>query len=143
MVSGGIFCACSNEKKEVERVAFGYLDAFSNYRFDEACLYATQATCDTTLEFFKSLLPLMDSNAFARNLPAAVTLCGTVITSDSTASVAFRTTTPTKQSDIDSIYLFKENGQWLVDLIVQVPPIVKMLQSPQNTHGFTPSIGIK
>lgn len=115
-------CACNNEEKEIERVSQGYLTAMANYRLDEAKPYATQRTVDVTLDFYRLLLPMVDSTYLAANTPAEITIREVQRRSDSTAIALFRKTSPASTVE-DTVHLLKENGQWLVHEVIVIPPM--------------------
>ena len=119
-----LFAACG-EKKQIEQAAYGYLDAVSNYRFDDADAFVTPETRDVTLAFFKAMLQHTDTAFIASNTPATITLGSVMRPNDSTARVTYKKVSPIKEHS-DTINLVKRDGQWLVDLVINVPPIVRM-----------------
>lgn len=115
-------CACNNEKREVERISLGYLDAMGNYRLDEAKPFATQRTVDVTLDFYRRLMPMIDSAYLAANTPAVVSIRKVQMLTDTTAIALFHKSTPASSVD-DTLHLLKEDGQWLVHEVIVIPPM--------------------
>lgn len=131
LLTAGALTSCDNERQEIKKVAKGYLEAVGNYRFEEAEPYVTQGTKDTTLAFFKAILPMTDSDYLASNTPAEITINSINMTSDETASVAFSKKTPLNEVK-DTVLLRKCDGQWLVDNVISVPPVFRMLLNPPS-----------
>ena len=119
---------CSNDKKEIKDVAYGYIIATGNYNIDEAMPYATKETRENTLPFIKKIiLPITDTTYIKANTPATATIDSIVILKD-TAWVLYTKTTPLEVST-NELCVIKENGKWLVDVPLSIPDNV----------NFTPS----
>ncbi len=125
MLLGGIMlmAACSNDNKEIQTVAQGYLDAMGNYKPTEARPYSTQQTCDVTLRFFENILAQTDPAVYANNMPATITL-GEVTIEDTLAEVAFHKSTPSMEQD-GTLHCVKREGKWWVNEVIAVPGIVQ------------------
>lgn len=116
-----VSAACTNSPtKEIEAAAQGYLDAMGNYRIDEAAPYATQQTREKTIPAFNFIMEHSDSAYINSNKPATITIHNTRMLSDTSARVYYHKSTPIKEVD-DSVDLLLEEGQWLVDVQVNLP----------------------
>lgn len=122
--------SCQSDRKQIKESAQGYLDAMANYKPTEARPYATEETCNSYIEFAEWIVTNSDPKVYANNIPAEVTL-GKMRIEDSCAAVAFHKSTPTTQQD-DSIYLVKKDGKWLVEVIVEVPDILRGKAQPRT-----------
>lgn len=108
---------CNNEQRQITKAAEGYLKATGNYRIEEAYPYATRETREVTLPYMSEvLIPATDSAYLAANVPATIVLDSLLIEND-TAWVAYTKTTPIKKLS-NIIYLVKEDGKWLVDVVI-------------------------
>lgn len=111
--------SCNSDSKNIEKVAYNYLNATGNYRIDEAMPYATPET-HKTLEFLKEvLIPLTDTTYIASNCPAKITINDIEIKND-TALVLYTKETPIKTLEAQ-ITVIKYEGKWLVDLPLDIP----------------------
>lgn len=118
--------ACSSrELNEIEQVAKDYLDAMGNYRIDDAAPYATRFTREHTIPIFNAVMARTDTNYINSNRPATITIHGSRMITDTTARVYYHKSTPIKEVD-DSVTLLLEEGRWLVDLRVSMPPILTL-----------------
>lgn len=116
----GLLGACNSDKKEIRRVAQGYLDATGNYLIDEAMPYANQKTQETTLAFLReTLIPITPKEYMESNTPATIVIDSIDIQGD-TAHVSYTKTTPIKtlSSKID---LVREESGWLVNVPLILP----------------------
>lgn len=105
------FFSCSSTKRQVEDVAWGYLNAMGNYKIDEATPYASELTQERTLPFAKKLVQSVDTNYIISDTPATITITKIDIKSDSTAIVTYHKVTPIKDMT-GTLNLIKENGHW-------------------------------
>ena len=116
-------CTSAKQKKEVERVAYGYLDAMGNYRIDDAVEFSSTGTRETTIKVFHRMMEICDSAKLMENTPAEITVTGVRILTDTTARAYFHKHTPiTEQTD--SVLLILEDGHWLVDVRILPPPFL-------------------
>lgn len=137
-----LMAGCNTEKREVERVAFGYLDAMGNYRIDDAVEYASRETNEVTLAFFRKILPNTDTAYIHSNTPAEIIIKEVEILTDTTAIALFHKTTPITQQD-DTIHLKKEEGRWVVNaVLVDIPPIL-LTSKGKSPRRVTPEIARK
>lgn len=111
--------ACANDAEKIAQSAQGYLNAMGNYRPSEARPFATEETCNTTLEFYEHILKNTNPQVYANNMPAEITL-GEISINDTLATVAFHKSTPSTQQD-GSLNLVKRKGKWLAHEIIKVP----------------------
>lgn len=119
--------ACASEKKDIEKAAYGYLDAMGNYRIEDAKPYASRQTCENTLEVLqKSLMPKVDTNYIKSNTPATIEILGVEVLSDTTAVVNYKKTTPITVQNDGRLDMIKEDGRWSAEVIIALPPIVEM-----------------
>lgn len=123
-----LLTACTSDEKEIRTVAYNYLDALGNYRPTDARPYATQQTCDVTLEFMELMVEHTDSSVYADNIPATITVGVVNIIEDTTAIAAFHKSTPSKEQE-GKINLVKREGKWRVHEIANIPPFVNMLKA--------------
>lgn len=113
-------CADKQQKKEVERAAYGYLDAMGNYRINDAAEFSSSGTRETTIKVFNRMMGICDSAKLMENTPAEITITGVRILDDTTARAYFHKHTPiTEQTD--SVKLILEDGHWLVDVRIKAP----------------------
>lgn len=116
----GLLGACNSDKKEIRRVAQGYLDATGNYLIDEAMPYANQQTQETTLKFLnETLIPITPKEYMESNTPATIHIDSIDVQGD-TACVSYTKTTPIKtlSSKIDVV---REESGWLVNVPLILP----------------------
>ncbi len=125
--------ACQNRQQMIEKSAQGYLDAMGNYLIDEAYPYATRHTREHTLPTMAYLTEHTNPNYIKSNTPATITLKQTVMLSDTSARVYYHKHTPIKELD-DSVTLYLEEGQWLVDVRIRPFPL------PSTTKPLMPSV---
>ena len=118
-----LLCCCdSTESRQIERAAYGYLDALGNYRIDDARPYATQQTCDVTLDFFNHIMPMVDTAYVISNTPAEIVIKSVCRETDTTAYVLFHKSTPIIQQD-DTLRMVKRDGRWLAHVVIVVPQL--------------------
>ena len=122
-----VLASCGNNpQKEIEKNAYGYLDAMGNYRINDARPYASTPTCERTLEVLqKYILPKTDTNYIISNTPATIDILGVEVLSDTTAVVSYSKTTPL-QVQSGKLDMVKENGRWCAEVIIALPPIMTM-----------------
>lgn len=129
-----LLVSCNNDEKKIIEAARKYLEATANYRIEEAYPYATKATRETTLPYITDIMmPMVDSNYIASNKPATIELDSLLIVGD-TAWVLYTKTTPLRQS-INTIYLIKEEGKWLVDVPLDIPETITVGPSGVSTDN--------
>lgn len=128
-----ILTACDNERSEIKHAAKGYLDGVANYDFDAAEPYATTKTVEETFSFFRQMMTMTDTNYINSNTPATIKIGKVKQYSDSTATVFYHKHTPIKDVN-DSVTLVKEDGKWLVETLIEVPPMIRfMLDAKQDS----------
>ena len=121
--------ACNSDRRQVEKVAYGYLIAAANYQIDDAMPYVTKVTREVTLPFFRDkMIPITDTAYIVANTPAEITITDVRFEGDS-AWVDFTQETPSRIIE-GSINVVKEDGKWLVDLPLELPETISV--SPQN-----------
>ena len=112
--------SCQSDEKKIEKVSLGYLNATANYNANEAMIYATRTTRDTTLPFLRDvMIPLTDTNYIKANTPATVKIDNISVGED-TAWVRYTRYTPAETTS-NMVRVTKENGQWLVDVPLALP----------------------
>lgn len=117
---------CNNsEKKEIEQVALGYIDATSKFDFDAAEQYATKQTSEVTLKHLRLIQHFIDSSALENAKQAEFEVKKVEITSDTTAIAVYHKETKT-DNYTDTLNMIKEDGAWKVDLVIEIPPIMQM-----------------
>lgn len=115
-----LLTACNSDKKEIARVAQGYLDATGNYLIEEAIPYANQETQEKTLTFLRDkLIPMTPKEYMESNTPATIEL-GEITIEGDTATVSYKKTTPIKVLESE-IMVVKEEGKWLVFVPLVLP----------------------
>lgn len=105
----------SQETKDIEASAKGYLQAMGNYQMDEAAPYASRHTREQTIPMLKHIMSNTDTAYINANRPAVITIARSKRLTDSTARVYYHKHTPIKEVD-DSVTLVLEEGHWLVDV---------------------------
>lgn len=129
--------ACTNDQKEIEETAMGYLDALGNYRVSDARPFSTPQTCDVTLSFFEAMMANTDPTVYANNIPATITIGEITMNDDSTATVAFHKSTPSVEQD-GTITVIKMDGKWLVDQVLDINPMMmQMARAGENPKPRT------
>ena len=119
--------ACGSHQNDIEKAAYGYLDAMGNYRIEDAKPYASRQTCEKTLDVLqKSLMPKVDTNYIKSNTPATIEILGVEVLSDTTAVVNYKKTTPITVQNDGRLDMIKEDGRWCAEVIIALPPIVAM-----------------
>ena len=127
------------EKKSIEKVAYGYLDAMGNYRIRDAYRFATPETQDKTLRFIEEkVMPITDAKYIKSETPAKITITGITIKSDTTAEAMFHKSTPSSERN-NILQLVKRNGKWMADVQIDVPdifnaPINRKSDGNDSTH---------
>lgn len=123
LLAAGLVCltaACDSDKKEIARVAQGYLEATGNYRIDEAMPYANQETRETTLTYLRdNLIPDTPQEYIDANTPATIVI-DEIVQIDDTAVVFYTKTTPIKEVESE-ILVVREEGGWLVSIPMEIP----------------------
>lgn len=104
--------ACNNEMRNVKAAANDYLMAVSLYDVDGAERYCTEETKETTLDMARFLLQYVDSSYLERDKPVEIDIISIKSTSDTTATVHYRKTTPVKDFT-DTLEMRKRDGMWL------------------------------
>ncbi|MBQ9639772.1 MAG: hypothetical protein IJV22_09500 [Bacteroidales bacterium] len=112
---------------DVAEIAELYLTAMGNYKFDDAKPFATQETCEQTIDFYaQTLLPNTDSNFIAQCTPATVRI-DAVSNRDTSADISF-----TKFSPCDTVHghlsMRKRNGQWRAHVVIRVPDMMRVVE---------------
>lgn len=127
VISAVVLASCGNNpQKEIEKNAYGYLDAMGNYRIDDARPYASTPTCERTLDVLqKYILPKTDTNYIISNTPATIDILGVELLSDTTAVVSYSKTTPL-QVQSGKLDMVKEGARWCAEVIINLPPIMTM-----------------
>lgn len=111
-----LFVACtSQETRNINASAKGYLQAMGDYLLDEAIPYASHHTREQTIPTMKHIMANADTTYINANRPSVITITGTKKLTDSTARVFYHKHTPIKEVD-DSVTLVLEEGRWLVDV---------------------------
>ena len=110
-----LFSCQSSESDQIEKAAYGYLDAVANYDFDAAVPFVTPATDSITLDFFRKVLEHTDMDYVNSNKPATIQIKSLKKTADDTAMVFFHKTTPITEQD-DTIRVVRTGGQWLIEI---------------------------
>ena len=128
VISVMLLASCgSNPQKEIQKNAYGYLDAMGNYRIDDAKPYASKETCEKTLYAIQNyLMPKVDTNYIKSNTPATIEILGVDILSDTTAVVSYKKTTPITIQNDGRLDMIKEDGRWCAEVIIALPPIMTM-----------------
>lgn len=124
--------SCNNSEGQIRKSAQGYLDALANYKPAEARSYATEATCNTTLDFYEKIVAVTDQAVYADNIPATVTL-GDITIDDTAAIVSYHKHTPSTEQD-GFIHCVKRDGHWLVNEVIQVPGLTLPEKAPRNNE---------
>lgn len=133
-----LFWACKNETRQIESVAYAYLDAMGNYRIEEAEAYASDETIETTLHWIENnIMAGVDTNAelaqyIKSNTPATITINKVGLLNDSVATVNFTKVSPIQTHSRD-LSLVKRNGEWKVFQIIQVPDVVQYALDTNRT----------
>lgn len=131
-----LLVSCNNDEKKIIETAQKYLEATANYQIEEAYPYATKATRETTLPYITNIMmPMVDSNYIASNKPATIELDSLLIVGD-TAWVLYTKTTPLRRY-INTIYLIKEEGKWLVDVPLDIPETITVGANGVSTGNST------
>lgn len=128
-----LFTACNSEERQIEKAAYGYLDAMGNYRIDDAEPFASQETRERTLPFVKNtLIPMTDTAYIQANQPATIVIDSVHILCPDTAKIVYTKTTPIKTLN-GTIYMVKEEGQWLAYVPLVLPESVSVPLPQENS----------
>lgn len=131
-----LFTACNSEERQIEKAAYGYLDAMGNYRIDDAEPFASQETRERTLPFVKNtLIPMTDTAYIQANQPATIVIDSLRILCSDTAKVDYTKTTPLKTLT-GTIHMVKEDGRWLAYVPLALPESIN-LPIPQENSDTT------
>ena len=114
---GTATCSCGNPKKAIKKVAYSYLDAMANYRIDDAEPFCTKETHEGVLTTGRHLMKTADTSFIAKDTPAKVKITKVELTSDTTAIVYFRKTTPIKKQN-GHVDVVLRDGQWKVHILL-------------------------
>jgi len=140
-----LFWACNNDARQIERVAYGYLDAMGNYRIEQAEPYAAPETIEGTLHFIEKniMAEAADSSSelahyIKSNTPATITINKVEILNDSVATANFTKTTPLLTHSKD-ITLVKRNGEWKVYQVLQIPDAVQYAYDTNQAPATPPA----
>lgn len=115
-----IAAACSTEKKQINDAARHYLQATADYDVSTAINYCTPETGNALRTIERTLLSIADSNYIKENTPAEITLKKTILTTDTTAKVAYHKKTPIQQFS-DTLNLVKRDGRWMAQINIAIP----------------------
>ncbi|MDY5969042.1 MAG: hypothetical protein SPJ13_03370 [Bacteroidales bacterium] len=126
-----IACGASDEQ-QIRKTAQGYLEATGNYRIDEAAPYAVPEMQRDLFPFMKAMMSRVDTNYILSNTPATIEITGVNINDDTSATIGYVKTTPIKQES-ESLCLVKRNGKWLVKVIANIPPAVRLYAQGNDT----------
>ncbi len=131
-----LFTACNSEERQIEKAAYGYLDAMGNYRIDDAEPFASPETRERTLPFVKNtLIPMTDTAYIQANQPATIVIDSLRILCSDTAKVDYTKTTPLKTLT-GTIHMVKEEGRWLAYVPLALPESIN-LPIPQENSDTT------
>lgn len=106
------FLSCHREERKVRDTAHAYLSALANYKVENAELYATNETLETTLALSKQLLAMVDTSYIISDTPAEIDIQELVIHDDTLAKVKYVKNTPLKHNMQGELQLVKRGGQW-------------------------------
>ena len=136
-----IATACSNkkEKKEIERVAMGYIESTSHFEFKKAEQYATTQTINVTLKYLQAIMPRVDSSNIENGKQATFYVKNVQLLTDTTAFAIYHKETIHKTYD-DTLHLLKENNEWKVNLVIEIPPMLAIFADSTlwNSEGHLP-----
>lgn len=107
-----VFISCHQEQKNIEQVAYAYLDALANYKVEEAKPYATSETCKTTLAISEQLLAMVDTAYIISDTPAIIDIQEIIVENDTMAVVKYVKNTPLKHDMKGELRLVKRERQW-------------------------------
>ena len=85
----------------------------ADYNIDEAYPLATPETQKYTLDYFKHLLTIVDSNYIASNTPASTAIDSVVHIDDTQAVVYYHKKTPLHPHLCANVEMRLRDGQWL------------------------------
>lgn len=109
-----VLLSCHREEKKAEETAYAYLCALANYKVEEAEVYATSETRETTLALSKQLLAMVDTSYIISDTPAEINIQELVIHDDTLATVKYVKNTPLKHNMQGELQLVKRDNQWQV-----------------------------
>ena len=119
-----LMAGCNTDEKKIENVAYSYLDAMGNYKIDDARPYASAETCEKTLDvLLHHIMPKVDTGFIVSNTPATIEVLKVSKTSDSTATVDYKKTTPIQVQN-GTLDMVKEGGEWKAYVIIALPPML-------------------
>lgn len=107
-----VFVSCHQEQKNIEQVAYAYLEALANYKVEEAKPYATPETCKTTLAISEQLLAMVDTAYIISDTPAIIDIQEIIVENDTMAVVKYVKNTPLKHDMKGELRLVKRERQW-------------------------------
>ena len=118
-----LMAGCNTDEKKIETVAYSYLDAMGNYKIDDARPYASAETCEKTLDvLLHHIMPKVDTGFIVSNTPATIEVLKVSKTSDSTATVDYKKTTPIQVQN-GTLDMVKEAGEWKANVIIALSPM--------------------
>lgn len=134
--------ACTNSDYKLRKNALGYIQAMADYDIDAAYPYATEETQFYTLDYFKPMLTILDSNYIASNTPAKITIDSIIHHTDTSATVYFHKETPLQQRADATLDMRLRDGEWLAHQVVERAPFFgrkERATKEENTNN-TPSL---
>jgi len=127
-----LMLASCDKDRSLKRNALQYAQAMADYNLDEAYPYATQETQQYTLDYFKMIIPLIDSSYIASNTPATLTLDSVVHVDDTSATVYFHKKTPLQPRVDASVGMRLRDGKWLAHQLFKPAPFL----TPSTPMGY-------
>lgn len=112
LLSSLVLLSCHREEKKAEEIAYAYLNALANYRVEDAEVYATSETRETTLALSKQLLAMVDTSYIISDTPAKIDIQELIIQDDTLAKVKYVKNTPLKHNMQGKLQLVKRGNQW-------------------------------
>lgn len=106
-----------NPKRLIREAAYNYLDAMGNYRVEDAVPYCTTETQNGIIRISRNLVKAVEPGYIESDTPAKIKIKKVELTSDTTATVQFRKTTPIKKQTGEVNLVFRD-GQWKVHILM-------------------------
>lgn len=119
VIAMNLFASCNQSIDEISGVAYQYCLATSEYRFDDADLYCTDETRNTTLPVAKNIVSLLDKAYIEKDSPVTIDIISVTPLSDTEAYVVYHKHTPLKEFT-DTLEMRKRADKWLAHA-----PIIK------------------
>lgn len=106
-----LFVSCKTDEQNAKKVAYAYSYAMANYQVDEAEMYATDETKNTTLIKARQLVAAVGEEYVKSDTPAELEITDISFSDDTSAIATYHKKTPIKDFS-GTVELRKRDGKW-------------------------------